>query len=72
MGAPQFPAEVRLETTAHVLDGMFTGRINAMRAAITGKLSFKGDAKVAMGVQQVQGDLSRLYAQAREEAVGEA
>lgn len=71
MGAPQFPAEVRLETTADVLDGMFTGRINAMRAAMTGQLSFKGDAKVAVGVQQVQADLTRLYALAREEAVGD-
>jgi hypothetical protein len=42
-----------------------------MRAAMTGKLSFKGDAKVAMGVQQIQSDLSRLYALAREEAVGD-
>jgi hypothetical protein len=66
IGAPDTPAEVRLETTADVLDGMFTGRINAMRATMTGKLVFKGQAKVAMGLQQIQADLSRLYAEARD------
>ena len=63
-------AEVRLETTAGVLDGMLSGRLNAMRVAMTGKLQFKGEAKVAMSQQQVQADLVRLYSQARDEAVG--
>lgn len=67
MGPPHDPAEVRLETTADALDGMFTGRVNAMRAAMTGKIQFKGEAKVAMGLQQVQPDLSRLYVEARGE-----
>jgi ketol-acid reductoisomerase len=65
MGPPRDPADVRLETTADTLDGMFTGRVNAMRAAMTGRLQFKGEAKVAMGLQQVQADLSRLYIEAR-------
>jgi putative sterol carrier protein len=67
MGAPDSPAEMRLETQAEVLDGMFTGRTNAMRAAMTGKVAFSGDARAAMGLQQIQGDLSRLYVQARKE-----
>jgi putative sterol carrier protein len=67
LGPPPSPAEVRLETTAEVLDGMFTGRINAMRAAMTGRLSFGGDAKLAITLQQIQDDLRRLYTQARED-----
>ncbi len=67
LGPPPSPAEVRLETKADVLDGMFTGRINAMRAAMTGRLSFGGDAKLAITIQKIQDDLCRLYVEAREE-----
>jgi ketol-acid reductoisomerase len=70
LGPPPSPAEVRLEAKAAVLDGMFTGRINAMRAAMTGMLSFGGEAKLAMTVQRIQDDLCRLYAGAREEVSG--
>jgi ketol-acid reductoisomerase len=66
IGAPSSPAEVRLETTSDVLDGMLSGRLNAMRAAMTGQLSFSGEARLALGVQQIQDDLKRLYSQARE------
>lgn len=66
MGAPPTPAEVELRTTAEILDGMFTGRVNAARAAMSGRISFEGDTRLAMSVQRVQKDLSRLYRQARE------
>ncbi|MFN2218534.1 MAG: ketol-acid reductoisomerase [Anaerolineae bacterium] len=65
MGPPASPAEVRLETDTAVLDGMFTGRINAMRAFMSGKLSFSGEAGLAITIQQVQDDLCRLYTHAR-------
>jgi ketol-acid reductoisomerase len=65
MGTPPSPAEVRLETDMAVLDGMFTGRINAMRAFMSGKLSFSGEARLAITIQQVQDELCRLYTQAR-------
>ena len=64
MGPPPAPAEVLLETKAETLDGMFTGRINAMRAAMTGRLSFSGDTRLAISIQQIQEDLKRLYSQA--------
>jgi ketol-acid reductoisomerase len=66
LGPPISPAEVRLQTESEVLDGMFTGRINAMRAFMTGKLSFSGEAKLAITIQQIQDDLCQLYTQARE------
>ena len=69
LGTPQAEADVQLETEAAVLDAMFTGRINAMRAAMTGRLSFGGDTRLAIGLQQIQDDLCRLYSQARETQV---
>jgi ketol-acid reductoisomerase len=66
LGPPVSPAEVRLQTESEVLDGMFTGRINAMRAFMTGKLSFSGEAKLAITIQQIQDDLCQLYTRARE------
>ncbi len=68
LGAPPTPAEVRMKATAEVLDGILTGRLSGQRMAMSGKLSFSGDVRTAMGVQRVQGDLIRLYTAAREEA----
>ncbi len=70
LGAPPAPAEVRMKATAEVLDGILTGRISGQKAAMSGKLSFSGDVRTAMGVQRVQGDLIRLYTAAREEVGG--
>lgn len=70
LGAPPTPAEVRMKATAEMLDGILTGRISGQKAAMSGKLSFSGDVRTAMGVQRVQGDLIRLYTAAREEAGG--
>ena len=69
LGSPPAPAEVRLEMEADVLDGMFTGRINAARAAVSGKISFDGDTRQALGIQRIQKDLNRLYNLARAEVM---
>ncbi len=69
LGPPPSPAEVRLETESEVLDGMFTGRINAMRAFMSGKMSFSGEAKLAISIQQIQDDLCKLYTEARDTVV---
>lgn len=70
LGPSPTPAEVRMKATAPVLDDILTGRISGQKAAMSGKLSFSGDVRIAMGVQRVQGDLIRLYTAAREEVGG--
>ncbi|HTF32828.1 MAG TPA: NAD(P)-dependent oxidoreductase [Myxococcota bacterium] len=70
LGAPDGRPEVQLRLKADVLDGMFTGRVNPMEKAMSGELSFTGDAAKAMTLQHLQADLRRLYRAARE-AVGD-
>ncbi|MCI0344073.1 MAG: class II aldolase/adducin family protein, partial [Chloroflexi bacterium] len=64
---PDRRADVELKMPAAILDGMFTGAVNAMDAALNGRLSFTGDTVKAMALQELQADLSRLYSAAREE-----
>jgi ketol-acid reductoisomerase len=71
VGKPPAPAEVRLEMDADVMDAMFTGRINPARAAMSGRISFDGEARRAMTVQRVQKDLTALYQKARRRVTDE-
>ncbi|MFH0915885.1 MAG: NAD(P)-dependent oxidoreductase [bacterium] len=70
LGAPAQRAEVRMKAKAETLDGILTGRLSGNKAAMTGKLSFSGDVRLAMGMQRIQGELIRLYSGAREDAGG--
>jgi autoinducer 2 (AI-2) kinase len=67
LGAPESDEDrVELKLSADLLDGMLTGRRNAMQAAMQGELSFSGDTAKAMTLTQVQRDLSRIYGAVRE------
>lgn len=65
LGAPPEPAPVRMKMSAETFDGVLSGRLNGMKAAMSGKLAFSGDVRVAMSLQRVQSDLVRLYRAAR-------
>ncbi len=65
LGNPPREPDVKLKMVADVLDGMFTGRINATKAATSGKLSFSGDTGKAMAFIRIQNNMSRLYTDAR-------
>jgi len=65
--APPREPDVKLKMSADILDGMFTGRVNATKAATSGKLSFSGDTGKAMAFMRIQGNMSRLYSEARQQ-----
>jgi ribulose-5-phosphate 4-epimerase/fuculose-1-phosphate aldolase/putative sterol carrier protein len=66
LGDSSRDADVKLKMAADILDGMFTGRVNATKAATSGKLSFSGDTGKAMSFIRIQGNMSRLYGSARQ------
>ncbi|MBM3146676.1 MAG: SCP2 sterol-binding domain-containing protein, partial [Actinobacteria bacterium] len=70
LGPPARPADAGLKARAEILDAIFSGSLSGNRAAMTGRLSFSGDVRLAMGMQRVQKDLIRLYTAAREECGG--
>jgi ketol-acid reductoisomerase len=65
LGDPPSEVDVRLFLDAVTLDGMLSGTLNPVGAALSGDIIFEGEARPAMSVQRVQGDLIRLYKQAR-------
>jgi len=67
LGPPPLPAEVELQMRGEILDGMFTGTVDAMECAMNGELSFMGDAGKAMTLTQIQADMERIYQGARAE-----
>lgn len=67
MGASPIGPQVQLETQSDILDGMFSGRLNPLRTAMSGRLRFSGDTAQALTIQRIQDDLCRLYQKARRE-----
>jgi ribulose-5-phosphate 4-epimerase/fuculose-1-phosphate aldolase/putative sterol carrier protein len=66
MGAPPGESDLTLATKAAIFDKMFTGRIDAVTAAMTGKMKFSGDIHKAMQMQQIQKDIMQIYSEVRE------
>jgi len=58
-------ADIQLTMDSDIFDGMFTGRVNAAKAAMKGELAFSGNVASAMRLQGLMDDFKRLYLQAK-------
>jgi putative sterol carrier protein len=65
-------SDVYLTMDSDVFDGMFTGKVNAAKAAMKGDLAFSGNVAAAMRLQSLMDDFKRIYLQAKSEALGQA
>jgi len=70
LGPPPAPADLHLELSAGLLDGLMTGKVNGMNAVMSGQIAFSGDPDKGMLLTQVQSAFNRLYVQARAAAGG--
>ena len=61
-------ADVVLVLDIDIFDGMFSGTINAAKAAMKGDLAFSGNVAKAMRLQGLMGDFQRIYLQAKTKA----
>jgi len=62
-------ADIQLTMDSDIFDGMFTGKVNAAKAAMKGDLAFSGNAASAMRLQGLMDDFKRIYLQAKGEAL---
>lgn len=58
-------SDIQLTMNSDVFDGMFTGKVNAAKAAVKGELAFSGNVAAAMRLQGLMDDFKRLYTQAK-------
>jgi autoinducer 2 (AI-2) kinase len=65
MGDPPHKPHLTLKMDAVVLDDVMMERIGGMKAAMSGLMAFSGNTMKAMGLQRIQKDLCRLYAESR-------
>ena len=56
-------ADVTLAMSAATFDTIYTGRLDAAQAALSGALAFTGRARQALRAQTILPDLARLYGQ---------
>ncbi len=68
VGEPPAPAMIELGMESGTFDGLFSGEIDAMSAAMSGEMSFSGDAGPAMALQDLMDEFIRCYKQAKEQA----
>ncbi len=61
MGADPDDADFELALSSDDYDKMFTGKLNPMKAALTGDLYFSGNVKSAMQLQGLLPEMIRIY-----------
>jgi putative sterol carrier protein len=62
-------ANIQLTMDSDIFDGMFTGKVNAAKAAMKGDLAFSGNVAAAMRLQGLMDDFKRIYVRAKGEAL---
>ena len=60
-------SDAYLTLDSEIFDGMFTGKVNAAKAAMKGDLAFSGNVAAAMRLQSLMDDFKRIYLQAKSE-----
>ncbi len=61
LGPPPGRPDLTLTGNASTFEGIMTGALNAMAAAMLGQLKYRGDTVKAVALQRVSEDLTRLY-----------
>jgi len=62
-------ADIELTMDSEVFDGVFTGQVNAAKAAMRGDLAFSGNTAAAMRLQGLLDDFKRIYLQAKRQLI---
>lgn len=58
-------AQVKLSTDSDTFHRLFSGELNPVAAAMSGRIAFGGELELAMGLLGVVDELKRIYAAAR-------
>lgn len=66
LGQATPPAHMTLKMDETVFDGVMSGKINGVSAAMSGKLHYRGDTMRGMALQKIINDIIRLYNQSKE------
>jgi putative sterol carrier protein len=61
LGAYSGTASVKLGMDAEVFDGLMLGTVNGAKAAMSGKMSFAGDVRKAIGMQSILNLMMKSY-----------
>jgi autoinducer 2 (AI-2) kinase len=70
IGAPPGKADLTLQMKAKVFDGMMTGKLTVMDAALSGRMKISGGADQVLQMHRIQQDILRLYIEARHKIGG--
>ena len=68
LGELEEDADIYLTMDSDIFDGMFTGKVNAAKAAMKGDLAFSGNVAAAMRLQGLMDDFKRIYLKAKSDA----
>ncbi len=68
LGELEEDADIYLTMDSDIFDGMFTGKVNAAKAAMKGDLAFSGNVAAAMRLQGLMDDFKRIYFKAKTDA----